>query len=96
MTKYKSEIFFVCGLIVGLALGYSFAPQTVKGKMPVEVRSSIVGQPGEKIVDVTDKSKGDATSIVECPGAITRWLDGRASYIPWPGWPGMCLRTSKP
>ncbi len=96
MEKYKSEVMFVCGLIVGLALGYSFAPQAVKGKVPVESRSSIVGQPEKKIVGVKDKSNADASDIVECPGALTRWLDSRARYIPWPGWQGMCLRMPKP
>lgn len=96
MEKYRDVLMFVCGLIVGLTVAYSFPRETAKGKVPTIAVESLESNPRAKVLGVEDKSSGDDTEIVECPAAMNRRLDRRASYIPWPGWPGMCMRIPKP
>lgn len=63
MAKYKSEIMFMCGCVVGLALGYVLFSNPVKGKVPVEVRSTIVGQPSAKFVELGPMESGNVGDL---------------------------------
>jgi hypothetical protein len=51
MQRFRDVTMFVCGLIVGLALMALFAPDSGKGKVPVDSRSLIVVDPGAKVCE---------------------------------------------
>lgn len=77
MEKWKDVTMFVCGLLVGLAVGYSLAPHSVKGNnVPAALRSSDTGQPEARtyaVVPLKRALSGNAYDAGVVRGKICTW-----------------------
>ena len=96
MDRFRDVTMFVCGLVVGLVLAYSFMGERGGSKVPVVSGASIVGHPVTKISYESPLTEPRARAVAGCLNFVPSEVN---AYHRWLGEPAhlrvvRCLSTN--